>query len=48
MTTTTNPASNTADILVTITIRGLEELSHLLTRLKGIRNVVYCRRRTGS
>ena len=48
MTTATNPASNTADILVTITIRGLEELSHLLTRLKGIRNVVYCRRRSGT
>jgi len=47
MTTATNPASNTADILVTITIRGLEELSHLLTRLKGIRNVVYARRKTG-
>jgi len=48
MTTTTHPASNTADILVTIAIRGLEELSHLLTRLKGIRNVVSARRRTGT
>jgi len=48
MNTATNPASNTADILVTITIRGLEELSHLLTRLKGIRNVVYARRKTGT
>jgi GTP pyrophosphokinase len=47
MTSATHPASNTADILVTITIRGLEELSHLLTRLKGIRNVVYARRKTG-
>ena len=46
MTTTTNPASNTADILVTVTIRGLEELSRLLTRLKSIRNVVSARRRT--
>jgi len=46
MTTTTDPASNTADILVTVTIRGLEELSRLLTRLKSIRNVVSARRRT--
>jgi GTP pyrophosphokinase len=48
MTTTTQPATNTADIHVTITIRGLEELSHLLTRLKSIRNVVSARRRTGT
>ena len=45
MTTTTHAATNTADIHVTITIRGLEELSHLLTRLKSIRNVVSARRR---
>jgi GTP pyrophosphokinase len=47
MTTETHPATNTADIHVTVTIRGLEELSHLLTRLKSIRNVVSARRRTG-
>jgi GTP pyrophosphokinase len=47
MTTETRPATNTADIHVTVTIRGLEELSHLLTRLKSIRNVVSARRRTG-
>jgi len=46
MTTTTHPATNTADIHVTISIRGLEELSHLLTRLKSVRNVVSARRRT--
>jgi GTP pyrophosphokinase len=48
MTTETHAATNTADIHVTVTIRGLEELSHLLTRLKSIRNVVSARRQTGS
>jgi len=47
MTTETHSATNTADIHVTVTIRGLEELSHLLLRLKSIRNVVSARRRTG-
>jgi GTP pyrophosphokinase len=48
MTTSTSAASNTADIHVTISIRGLEELSHLLTRLKSIRNVVSAQRRSGT
>jgi len=48
MTTNTNPASNTADIHVTVTIRGLEELSRLLARLSGVRNVVSVRRRSGA
>jgi GTP pyrophosphokinase len=47
MTTTTHAATNTADIHVAVTIHGLEQLSHLLTRLKSIRNVVSARRRTG-
>ena len=47
MTTSTHTATNTADIHVTIAIGGLEELSHLLTRLKAIRNVVSARRRAG-
>ena len=46
MTTTTHAATNTADIHVAISIRGLEELSHLLTRLTSVRNVVSARRRT--
>jgi GTP pyrophosphokinase len=47
MTSEAHPATNTADIHVAVTIRGLEELSHLLARLKSIRNVVSARRRIG-
>ncbi len=47
MTTTTNPSTHTADILVTISIHGLEELSRLMTRLTAIRNVLSVRRRDG-
>jgi GTP pyrophosphokinase len=44
MTTTTQPATNTAEIHAAVTIRGLEELSRLLTRLKSVRNVINARR----
>ena len=36
---------NTADITLTVSIRGLEELSRLLTRLKSLPNVISAQRR---
>ena len=45
MTTTTDASSNTAEILLGISIRDLPQLSRLLTRLKSLPNVISARRR---
>jgi GTP pyrophosphokinase len=45
MNVTTNPAENTAQIDITATVRGLDELSRLLSRLGSLPNVISARRR---
>ncbi len=46
MTTTTDPANNLALITLSLSVTGLPELSRLLTRLKGLPNVISARRTT--
>jgi len=45
MNMTTNPAENTAQIDLTVTVHGLDELSRLLSRLASLPNVISARRR---
>lgn len=45
MTTTTDASNNTADIDLVVSIKGLEQLSRLLTRLKSLPNVINARRK---
>ena len=45
MNVTTNPADNTAQIEITVTVHGLDELSRLLSRLGSLPNVISARRR---
>ena len=45
MNVTTNPAENTAQIDITVTVHGLDELSRLLSRLGSLPNVISARRR---
>ncbi len=45
MNVTTNPAENTAQVELTVTVHGLDELSRLLARFAGLANVISARRR---
>ena len=45
MNTTTNPAENTAQVDLTVSVHGFEELSGLLSRIAGLPNVISARRR---
>jgi GTP pyrophosphokinase len=45
MNVTTNPAENTAQVELTVTVHGLDELSRLLARFAGLSNVISARRR---
>jgi len=45
MATTTDASNNTADIDLVVSIKGLEQLSRLLTRLKSLPNVINARRK---
>ena len=45
MNVTTNPAENTAQIDITVTVHGLDELSRLLSRFASLPNVISARRR---
>jgi len=45
MNVVTNPAENTAQVDLTVTVHGLDELSRLLSRFAGLPNVIGARRR---
>jgi len=45
MNVATNPAENTAQVDLTVTVHGLDELSRLLSRFAGLPNVISARRR---
>jgi GTP pyrophosphokinase len=45
MNATTNAAENTAQVDLTVTVHGLDELSRLLGRFAGLPNVISARRR---
>jgi len=45
MNMTTNPAENTAQVDLTVTVHGLDELSRLLSRFSSLPNVISARRR---
>ena len=45
MNVATNPAENTAQIDITVTVHGLDELSRLLSRFGSLPNVISARRR---
>jgi GTP pyrophosphokinase len=45
MNVTTNPAENTAQVDLTVTVHGLDELSRLLSRFMSLPNVISARRR---
>jgi GTP pyrophosphokinase len=45
MNVTTNPAEHTAQVELTVTVHGLDELSRLLARFAGLANVISARRR---
>ncbi len=46
MTVATNAAEHTAQVDLTVTVHGLDELSRLLARFAGLSNVINARRRT--
>jgi GTP pyrophosphokinase len=45
MNTVTNAAENTANVDLTVSVHGFEELSRLLARIAGLPNVISARRR---
>jgi hypothetical protein len=45
MNVATNAAENTAQVDLTVSVHGLDELSRLLTRFTGLPNVISARRR---
>ena len=46
MNTVTDPEENTAQVDLTVSVHGFEELSRLLSRIAGLSNVISARRRT--